>query len=397
MFTLSKKSLLLVLLVAAMPLGDVVAANNGVVKFVRKLGAAIDSAALRGADRDYLAMPERPWQVMVRGSTNQGDLKMSTMIDGQALIGPEWGDVTMEPRLKTGVTQYVGVAANYRGYGLCYSEDVGGSRGSLLHLSVTGGCYGLNLRIHQYKTDEPEIRLTFDNPMPTDTTFSDIIPNPIKVRTMMLDAYYFFNSKRFSYCAAYDQSIIQKRSAGSLLVGAMYYHSTIAYDQDDNAELVMLMGDVGKIKHWQVSLGLQYTRLSSSLASGNTFAQLQQEQRVQYLDLPLKAGWRQQLLPRLSLNAAANVTLQLPLRSTLDSRYVINGSVVETGHDRLHPGLQWSAGVGLGLQYDVTPAVGFFVEPSLQHYFRNGSGVETWQTEHPFVVTVPLGIRITIK
>lgn len=150
-------------------------------------------------------------------------------------------------------------------------------------------------------------------------------------------------------------------------------------------------------KHWQVGLGLQYTRLSSSLASGNTFAQLQQEQRVQYLGLPLQAGWRQQLLPRLILNAAANVTLQLPLRSTLDSRYVINGSVVEAGHERLRPGLQWSAGVGLGLQYDVAPAVGFFVEPSLQHYFRNGSGVETWQTEHPFVVTVPLGIRITIK
>ena len=241
-----------------MPLGAVAATNNGVVKFVRKLGAAIDSAALRGADRDYLAMPEQPWQVMLRGSTNQGDLKMSTVIDGHALIGPEWGDVTMEPRLNTGVTQYVGVAVNYRGYGLCYSEDVSGSRGSLLHLSVTGGCYGLNLRIHQYKTDEPEIRLTFDKPMPTDTTFYDIIPNPIKVRTMMLDAYYFFNSKRFSYCAAYDQSIIQKRSAGSPLVGAMYYHSTIAYDQDDNAELVMLMGDVGKIKHWQVSLGAGY-------------------------------------------------------------------------------------------------------------------------------------------
>ena len=102
-------------------------------------------------------------------------------------------------------------------------------------------------------------------------------------------------------------------------------------------------------------------------------------------------------MPRLSLNAAANVTLQLPLRSTLESRYVLNGFPVESRHERLHPGLQWSAGVGLGLQYDVVPAVGFFVEPSLQHYFRNGSGVETWQTEHPFVVTIPLGIRITIK
>lgn len=150
-------------------------------------------------------------------------------------------------------------------------------------------------------------------------------------------------------------------------------------------------------QHWQVGLGLQYTRLASSLASGNSYAQLQQEQRVQYLGLPLQAGWRRELLPRLSLHAAANVTLQLPLRSTLESRFVLNGHTVSRSEERLRPGWQWSAGVGLGLQYDVTPAVGFFVEPSLQHYFRNGSGVETWQTEHPFVVTVPLGIRITIK
>ena len=76
---------------------------------------------------------------------------------------------------------------------------------------------------------------------------------------------------------------------------------------------------------------------------------------------------------------------------------MLNGHTVSRSEERLHPGWQWSAGVGLGLEYNVTPAVGFFVEPSLQHYFRNGSGVETWQTEHPFVVTVPLGIRITIK
>jgi RNA polymerase sigma-70 factor (ECF subfamily) len=150
-------------------------------------------------------------------------------------------------------------------------------------------------------------------------------------------------------------------------------------------------------QHWQVGLGLQYTRLASSLASGNSYAQLQQEQRVRYLGLPLQAGWRRELLPRLSLHAAANVTLQLPLRSTLESRFVLNGHTVSRSEERLRPGWQWSAGVGLGLEYNVTPAVGFFVEPSLQHYFRNGSGVETWQTEHPFVVTVPLGIRITIK
>jgi RNA polymerase sigma-70 factor (ECF subfamily) len=51
-------------------------------------------------------------------------------------------------------------------------------------------------------------------------------------------------------------------------------------------------------------------------------------------------------------------------------------------------------GVGLGLEYNISPTVGFFVEPRLQHYFQNSSGVETWQTEHKAALSVPFGLRI---
>ena len=147
--------------------------------------------------------------------------------------------------------------------------------------------------------------------------------------------------------------------------------------------------------HWQVGLGIQYTRMTTDSEWGNTYTRMVKEQRVQYLGLPLSVQWNYPLARHLSCYASANVTLQLPLRSTADSRFVINGLPVESSIERLHPGTMWSVGVGLGLQFDLTSNVGFFVEPSLQHYFRNNSGVETWQTEHPAAFSLPFGLRIT--
>ena len=73
---------------------------------------------------------------------------------------------------------------------------------------------------------------------------------------------------------------------------------------------------------------------------------------------------------------------------------MLNGNHIESTTERLHPGTQWSVGVGLGLEYNISPTVGFFVEPRLQHYFQNSSGVETWQTEHKAALSVPFGLRI---
>ena len=62
---------------------------------------------------------------------------------------------------------------------------------------------------------------------------------------------------------------------------------------------------------------------------------------------------------------------------------------------RLAPHVQWSVGAGLGLQYSLSPSVGFFAEPSMQYYFPNHSTVSTWRTDHPLTPTLPAGLRIT--
>lgn len=74
----------------------------------------------------------------------------------------------------------------------------------------------------------------------------------------MADGYYIFNKRRFSYKAAYRQSVIQKRSAGSWLAGAMFYYSDFRYDDLSNAELLVYMNNVGRIKQWQANVGAGY-------------------------------------------------------------------------------------------------------------------------------------------
>ena len=150
--------------------------------------------------------------------------------------------------------------------------------------------------------------------------------------------------------------------------------------------------------HWQVGTGLQYTRMKSLMQSGNSYISLQQQQAVQYLGIPLSLSWHHALTRQWDAYAAANVTCQLPLRSTLQSTYLLNGRPLEpTTTQRLHPGVQWSAGLGIGVQYNLSPSVSFFAQPTLQHYFQNNSGVETWQKAHPFTFTMPFGLRITLN
>lgn len=249
-----------------------VAGNGGgsfVTSMLGKVGTFIDSMAVKGLDRRYIDVPERPWQVILKGNVNRSTLLLNASTSHAEEIIPFMeGEMSWEPRIKTALATYLGVWAGYRGYGIGYSWNVGGDKGRILTLGATGGCYGVNLRIHWFENDEPHVYMKgkvimdFDDTgaptlLPLEYNDAVEIGSPIKTRVLFLDGYYLFN-KRCSYAAAYDQSVIQKHSSGSLMAGAMYTHSSIKYNKDTNADLILLMGDVGVIKSYQISAGAGY-------------------------------------------------------------------------------------------------------------------------------------------
>lgn len=146
---------------------------------------------------------------------------------------------------------------------------------------------------------------------------------------------------------------------------------------------------------WWLESGLRYTLLSSETRVGNTYLMMEQKRRVQYLGLSLGAGrylWQNR---HWSLYATGAVIYELPIHSTENTSYWKGAHLIDKEHKQLSPHSQWSVAAGVGLQYNLTPAIGFFMEPSLQYHFHNGDGISTWRKEHPFTPMLPLGIRIT--
>lgn len=226
---------------------------TGVMKGVMWLKTTLDSMAVAHVDRSYIEQPKHGLAVELRTEASENFLKMESSFpyqDGSV------GNLTV--KTNSGFTTALGAWIGYRGYGIGWSKNLSGG-GSAFSFGATGGSFGINFRINNYHSDVPELTLSYSN---TEKPFNEKgkvdLDDPIHVRSVFLDGYYMFNGKHFSYAAAYDQSLIQKRSAGSLMAGAMYFHSSVDYDDNSNWPLVAFMKGVGKFKFTQACIGLGY-------------------------------------------------------------------------------------------------------------------------------------------
>lgn len=252
-----KPKLIYKLFIAVMLTQSITANAGSPIKTLKKVGALLDTLSVKGVDRNYIDAPKEPWQIIVKGNINQSDLKMRATGDIDIV------SYKAEPRLKTEPSKYIGLWAGYRGYGLGYTINTGGDKGSYFTVGATGGSYGVNVRVHSFENNRPSFSFStdFDDLINEDIDLEEEeveLEDPIRVHTVIADAYYLFNGKRFSYAAAYDQSVIQKKSAGSIMAGAMFYYGKIDYATKNNAELIYLMRGLGKVKLWQGSVGAGY-------------------------------------------------------------------------------------------------------------------------------------------
>ncbi len=248
------KSLRYIIVIIALGAYGHLPAQNGVKKLASKVGTTLDSMSVSSVDRRYIEAPEKPWQLILRGNV------MQTIVGMKGLGIAYKEEYNFDARLKTVPSQYVGFWAGYRGYGFGYTMNVGGDKGSYFTIGATGGSYGINVRIHSFESSRPNIDMTSDLLTAEDMEEMKkvVLIDPIRVNTVIADGYYIFNGKKFSYPAAYDQSVIQKHSAGSLIAGLMYNYTHIDYSADSNGDMIFLMDGLGRVKLWQGSVGAGY-------------------------------------------------------------------------------------------------------------------------------------------
>lgn len=151
---------------------------------------------------------------------------------------------------------------------------------------------------------------------------------------------------------------------------------------------------------WSLFTGLSYTRMKSTFQGGNENTLIHRTQKLHYVGIPLRLSYRLTGSKRWSLYTSGGLQLDLPVSGTLSTQYIYGGPyagldtspAVET---TINAPWQWSFGIGAGLQYEIVPHLKVYMEPSLNYYIPSSEAVETYRTEHPFDLSLPLGIRIS--
>ena len=59
--------------------------------------------------------------------------------------------------------------------------------------------------------------------------------------------------------------------------------------------------------------------------------------------------------------------------------------------------MQWSVRGSLGVEYDIIPQLGLYVEPGVAHYFDNGSNIKNYWKDKPTNLNLQMGIRLMLK
>ncbi|MDD5862976.1 MAG: DUF4421 domain-containing protein [Prevotella sp.] len=88
-----------------------------------------------------------------------------------------------------------------------------------------------------------------------------------------VNVYYIFNHRKFSYPAAYSQSNVQRRSAGSALVGLGFTRHTMYLNLSDLVEMVRTPENSDELNHATdgVNLDLKYKYLDISASGGYSY------------------------------------------------------------------------------------------------------------------------------
>ena len=151
-----------------------------------------------------------------------------------------------------------------------------------------------------------------------------------------------------------------------------------------------------KLNHrFALETGLSYSRLKSEFEMGSNGNTIKEQQTIHYLGIPVKGICNMYTGKAWSLYGSLGLSIEIPVHTPLNTSYYLHGVLEATEKTTIRAPWQWSVGTGLGLQYNFTPNIGLFAEPSLQYYIPTSTDIETYRTEHPFGFSLPLGIRFT--
>lgn len=146
-----------------------------------------------------------------------------------------------------------------------------------------------------------------------------------------------------------------------------------------------------------VETGLTYSILSSSVKIGNSETGKNWStgsQTLHYLGIPLNISFNILNSRYLNIYVTGGGMMEKSISGSIKTEEYVDGKFDRTLTTNISPkGLQWSVNAAAGVQANILPQLGFFVEPGVSHHFKNGSRVRSIYTDKPTDFSLGFGLR----
>ncbi|MBR4517017.1 MAG: DUF4421 family protein [Bacteroidaceae bacterium] len=164
-------------------------------------------------DTNYVVRPEGKLTLKLKGNQTGNSLRARGIVD----------DVHFKSHLSTSHKSTISIAGTYRGLSAAYSINPAKLRGFYDDYELNFNFYASRFCIDASYQESSSLSgdMTFEN----ETLRMEQGEADMKV--FNITGYYVFNHRRYSVSAAYNQSYIQRRSAGSWLAGLSYQGGSI--------------------------------------------------------------------------------------------------------------------------------------------------------------------------
>lgn len=146
-----------------------------------------------------------------------------------------------------------------------------------------------------------------------------------------------------------------------------------------------------------VETGLTYSILSSSVKIGNSETGKNWStgsQTLHYLGIPLNISFNILNSRYVNIYVTGGGMMEKSISGSIKTDEYVDGKFDRTLTTNISPkGLQWSVNAAAGIQANILPQLGFFVEPGVSHHFKNSSRVRSIYTDKPTDFSLGFGLR----
>lgn len=190
---------------------------------------------------------------------------------------------------------------------------------------------------------------------------------------------------------AANYSMDNYRTSGTRGDGEVIYVANLAEEEKHYQPISFgLTTNIPIAPRFSIATGLVYTRLRSDFIRKMSDSEFKTEQTLHYIGIPVNLHYQIWNYRFLKIYASAGGQVDYNIKN--QQKQSFNSQTSSDGRDRL----QFSMQGAVGLQCDIIPMLGLYIEPGVKYYFNNGSDVRNYFKDKPTNFNLQVGLRLNL-